>query len=130
MTRPWWPCGFGWKRIGWFGKSVAQWSPDFDSVSGFPVDHSSGQLADDNVAEVDPDRVARVVDDGVIEGEGATEQRVVAVGFPDHEELARENLASQFGAFESQAVGVLSHADLFQDAGRLLAGVGDLSGEL
>ena len=111
------------------GKTVSQGAPDVHGVAGLPVDHSAGQFADNDVAEVDSDRVAVVIADDVVQCERPPQQGVAATLLPDHEELSGNDLPGQLRTFQSQPVGVAGHADLFDHLGRLLAGGGDESGE-
>ena len=72
------------------GPQTASWSPGASLASG------TGQLSDDQIDDVDSDRLASRVEHGVVKCQRAGQQRIVARCQADHEKLARQNPPGDF----------------------------------
>ena len=81
----------------------------------------AGQFSDDQIDDVDSDRLALCVEHGVVQGQRPGQQRIVPRGQADHEELARQNPPGDSGRVKAQPVGVACQSDIF-DQRHLLDG--------
>ena len=98
-------------------EAVAQRPPHLHALAGRHVGQQPRHLADDEIDHVHADGLAGLVEDGVVQREGPAEERVGAAGQAEHEELAGTDEAGQFGAMQTDAIGVAGQADVF-DHGR------------
>ena len=71
-----------------FGKAVAERAPDIERVARFQAGQQSRDLADDEIDDVDTDRLAGFVENGVVQSERPAQQRIGAARHADHDELA------------------------------------------
>ena len=77
-------------------------------------------LADDDITEFDSLWLPIFVQVNVIQGEGATQERIGAIRNSDHDELARYDLSRDGRTTQSDAPRVSRHRFMFDDGSELL----------
>ena len=89
-----------------FRETVAERTPDLDVLARLNRCQQAGQLADDEINDIDGDGLAGVVEDGVVQREGPAQQRIRVAGQAEHEELAGADGAGQLGTVQAEAIGL------------------------
>ena len=107
-------------RLG--SKPVSQRSPDFDPSPCGEFCQPGGQLADDQVNHVEPSRIAAAVEHSVVQRQRPAQQRIVAAGQPQHDELAGHDAPRDLGSIQPQPERVARQGRVLDDGYGLLQG--------
>src|SRR5262245_55912208 len=97
------------------GETVAQRSPDVEELAGFHFAEARTELAFDEIDDIDGVQFTGGGKDRVVEGEGAADERIALARQTEHEELAGDDAAGDFGRGEADAIGVLGEAHVLKD---------------